>query len=121
MGQEVFRKIVFVIAFFIIIIGLFSYEILPKQQSPKITLATAMITTIYPGATADDIEKLVTAKIEDELSDMEETEEIVSYSKNSVSVILYTVKYSNDYSDEWDKLRRKMTDLQEELPEGAEK
>ena len=115
------KKIVLVIVFFIIIIGLFSYDILPKQQSPKITLATAMITTVYPGAAADDMERLVTSKIEDELSDIEEAEEIISYSKDSVSVILYTVKYSNDYSDEWDILRRKMTDLQPELPEGAEK
>ncbi|MCG8483516.1 MAG: efflux RND transporter permease subunit, partial [Clostridia bacterium] len=114
------RKVTLFFAVVVSIMGIFSYHLSPKQQSPKLELATALITTVYSGATADDIEKMVTSKIEDKLAEFEECEEILSYSRDSVSVILYTVKYSNDFSDEWDKLRREMTDLQSELPKGAE-
>jgi len=77
------KKIIIFIAFAIGIMGIFSYNVMPKKQSPKINLATAMITTIYPGSTADDIEKLITSKIESKLSDMDEKEEIISYSRDS--------------------------------------
>lgn len=115
------RKITLFIAFLLVIIGLFNYHMAPKQQSPKIELATAMITTVYPGASAEDIEEMVSRKIEEELMTFEEYDEVASYSRPSVSVILFTVKVAENYSETWDKVRRRMEDLQRELPENCEK
>lgn len=114
------RKVTLFLAVVVTIMGIMSYQLSPKQQSPKINLAAALITTVYPGATAEDIEEMVTSKIEDKLSEFEACDEIFSYSRNSVSVIIYTVQYAQDYTDEWDLLRREMSDLQSELPDGAQ-
>ncbi|SKC54138.1 efflux RND transporter permease subunit [Maledivibacter halophilus] len=113
------RKITLFVAFLLVIIGLFNYHMAPKQQSPKIELATAMITTVYSGASAEDVEEMVSKKIEEELMTFEEYDEVASYSRPSVSVILFTVKVADDYSKTWDKVRRRMEDLQRELPEGC--
>lgn len=115
------RKITLFVAFLLVIIGLFNYHMTPKQQSPKIELATAMITTVYPGASAEDIEEMVSKKIEEELMTFEEYDEVASYSRPSVSVILFTVKVAENYSETWDKVRRRMEDLQRELPENCER
>lgn len=111
------RKILLFITMMVMIIGVLSYIGAPKQQSPRIQLATALITTVYPGAGAEDVERLVTREIEEELMTLEAYEEVQSFSSPNHSVIFYTVKVSDDYTEEWTSLRRAMEDMQSELPD----
>ncbi|MCH5138721.1 efflux RND transporter permease subunit, partial [Clostridiaceae bacterium UIB06] len=53
------KKIVLVLVAIAIISGFYCYYIIPKQESPDVSSPAAMITTIYPGASPSDIEKLV--------------------------------------------------------------
>ena len=40
--------------------GIYSYYVIPKQENPDVSAPVAVIQTIYPGASAEDVEKLVT-------------------------------------------------------------
>jgi multidrug efflux pump subunit AcrB len=52
---------------FILIVGLIAISQTQREAFPSISLDTVIITTAYPGATAEDVEKLVTTPIEKEL------------------------------------------------------
>lgn len=65
------KKIVLFLVAIAIISGFYCYHIIPKQESPDVSSPVAMITTIYPGASSSDIEKLVTKKIEEKVEEID--------------------------------------------------
>ena len=66
------RKIVLFIALIITAFGFYNYSIIPKQENPHINVNAAIVTTIYPGASPEDVEQLVTEKIEDAAAEVSE-------------------------------------------------
>ncbi|SKD08500.1 hydrophobic/amphiphilic exporter-1, HAE1 family [Chitinophaga ginsengisegetis] len=66
-----------------------NYELLPKFSSPIVT-----ISTVYPGASPNEVESTITKKIEDAVASMEKIKKIISKSSESLSVI--TVELNND-------------------------
>lgn len=115
------KKIVFYLMIVIAIGGIYSYLVLPKQEAPDLNAPVAMITGIYPGASQSDVNKFVTTKIEKKLADMEEYDYASSYTYNSVTTVIVFMKYGIDIDKTWDKLRRDLADLQEELPKEVQK
>jgi len=115
------RKITLVLAVAVMIFGLYSYFIIPKQEDPDITPPFAMLTTIYPGASPEIMEKLVTKKIEDKLVEIDGYQYSQSYSQNSVSIVIMRLRNGADIDESWRALREKMDDLQSQLPEGSSK
>ena len=115
------KKITFVMAAAVMIFGLYNYFIIPKQEDPDITPPFAMMTAIYPGASPEIIERLVTKKIEDKLVEIEGYDYSQSYSRNSASIVIIRLKNGADIEKAWRMLRQKMDDLQGELPEECSK
>lgn len=115
------KKIVLFLVAVIIIAGFYCYYIIPKQESPDVSSPAAMITTIYPGASPADIEKLVTKKVEDKAEEVEGYDYIESYSKNSASIVIVYLSNDTDKDKAWRNLRDKINDLETDLPEGCQK
>lgn len=105
----------------IVILGIYNYNIIPRQENPEITPPIAMITTLYPGASPEEVEDLVTSKIEDELVGIEGFDNCRSYSNNSMSTVILWIQQDADVDKAWEKLRQKMEDITPQLPEGCEK
>ncbi len=96
--------------------GLLAYYKIPKQENPSAVVAAAVITTVYPGASPEDVEQFVTNKLEDALAGLDRVRYTASMSMESASVI--TVMYNDDvYIDEVEtKLRQTVEDVQPDLP-----
>lgn len=110
------RKITLFILVILIGFGIYNYTISPRQETPEIVAPVALISVVYPGASPEDIESLVTSKIEDELSEISGYDYSYSYSKNSIAVVILRLEYDTDIEGAWDDLRQSMIDLQTELP-----
>ena len=110
------RKVTLFLAVLIMLSGLYSYYITPKQENPDITPSIAIITTIYPGASPEDIEKLVTRKIEDEAAELKGYDYSESQSRNGLSIVVVRLRQDANIEKSWTDLRQKMEDLQNELP-----
>lgn len=110
------RKIMIFFVGIIFLAGIYSYYNLPKQEAPNISPPVAIITTVYPGASQENVENLVTSKIEDEIMTLDGYSYSKSYSSNSFSTVILEVEYGVDIDKTWDDLRTKMIDLQNELP-----
>jgi len=115
------RKVTLFLAALIMIGGLFSYYVTPKQENPEITPAYAIITAVYPGASPGEVEKLVTSKIEDEVAELKGYEHSESQSRNSVSVVVLKLSQGTDVEKAWPELRQKMEDIQPDLPGEVQK
>jgi len=112
---------VLVIYILVIVFGWFSYNTMEKAEDPGFTIKTAIITTYWPGATAEQMSLLVSDKIEEVMESMEELKFLQSKNTDGVSTIY--VNIGNKYSDVkpiWDRLRNKVaTDIMPIMPEGV--
>lgn len=83
----------------LILIGSYSAYQIPKESYPEINMGMITVTTVYPGASAGDINDLITEKIEDQIKNIEGIDKITSKSLDSVSSILANLDNDAD-SDE---------------------
>ncbi len=87
------------ISVFILIAGFYTLFIskIRKEAFPEVSFDTVIITTTYPGATPEEVEKLVTTPIEKELKGVDGVKEFTSSSTDNVSFI--SVEISEDVKD----------------------
>ncbi|MDP8216922.1 MAG: efflux RND transporter permease subunit [Candidatus Kaelpia imicola] len=87
------------ISIFILIAGFYTLFIskIKKEAFPEVSFDTVIITTVYPGATPNEVEKLVTTPIEKELKGVDGIEEFSSSSTDNLSSI--SVEISEDARD----------------------
>ncbi len=116
------KSLVIMMMLMIFCAGAFSYYKMPKQHFPKVVLPVASVTVIYPGASAEDMEQLVSEKIEHACMELDgfdkcDTTAGDSYSVTSVNL---SMDLSQDEVDEqFDELRKKLDNLKPELPSGV--
>lgn len=104
----------------ILVAGLSSFYILPRMEDPVLTQRAAIVNTLYPGASAERVEALVTEKIEEELQEIEEIKELRSSSRLGISTVTIELKDNVYEVDEvWSRLRDKLDDAKPLLPVGT--
>src|SRR5947209_11348514 len=82
----------------IVVGGTFSYFKLGQLEDPEFSIKTAVITTTYPGASAEQVEPEITDRLETKLQEMVELKAVYSNSRPGLSVIKVDIK-SNYWSD----------------------
>ncbi len=104
----------------VVVTGIAQFLTFPRQEDPAIVIREAVITAAFPGMRPEQVEELITQRIEAQIRTMPEIDEITSDSKTSVTVIHATTRDEYDNLDEiWNRLRNKMGDLKPELPKGT--
>ena len=104
----------------IMVSGLSSFFLLPRMEDPQLVSRGAFVNTIYPGADPSRVETLISEKIEDALSEIEEIKEIRSTSRESISTIALELRDDVDDGERvWSKIRDRLGDIERELPAGA--
>lgn len=77
----VYNKVLSLLVIFIIIIwGLLSFVLMPKQYNPEIIAPAFLITTDYPGASSEEVYNLITRPMEDKISELNQIDSISSQS-----------------------------------------
>lgn len=102
--------------------GAFAYQSLSRLEDPEFTIKEALVVTPYPGATAAEVESEVSDKIERAVQQLGQLKEVESKSDRGLSTV--TVRIKDQYDKRalpqvWDELRRKVGDVQNQLPPGA--
>lgn len=113
------RKVTFSLALFVVLLGLFSYYFMPRQEIPELSSPAVQIVTVYTGASAKTVEEQITKKVEDEIASLDGVEWIQSSSQDNVSIVIAMLNYKVDYEKQWDKLRVQLDDLHKNMPEGV--
>ena len=88
------KMTVFVLLVMIFLAGIFSYQSMPREAFPEIVIPQIFVSTVYPGNSAIDIEKLITRPLEKEINGISGVDEIISTSIEGFSSI--EVKFDFD-------------------------
>lgn len=115
-------RLLILILILIVVWGLSSYQTLPRLEDPELVSRTALVTTFFPGASAERVEALVTEKIEDQLADITEIQTYESTSQAGSSIITIELRETltlDDVDGVWSRVRDKINAVVPALPTGA--
>ena len=104
----------------VIILGLFSLAKLTIDLYPDIDTNSIMVITMYPGASAKDIEQNVTKPLENTLNSVEHLKHISSTSRENTSVITLEFEYGYDIDVLTNDVRDKLDMVESQLPDDSE-
>jgi len=102
--------------------GITALQEISRLEDPEFTIKQAKVFTSYPGATPLEVEREVTYHIENAVQQLQQLKRVESISKNGSSEITVVIKdkyKKHDFPNIWDELRRKIHDVQSQLPPGA--
>ncbi len=107
----------------ILVAGLAGFAAMPRLEDPLITSRFASIKTVYPGASAEQVDTQITEKIETALFEVQEIQEIKSVSRTGFSEMIAIIEDDidpRDLDEIWSRVRDQLVDVSNQLPEHAE-
>ncbi|WP_282412958.1 efflux RND transporter permease subunit [Pseudomonas sp. PS01299] len=113
------RQIVLFLMLLLAIVGALSYTKLGQSEDPPFTFKAMVIQTRWPGATAQEVSRQVTERIEKKLMETGEYERIVSFSRPGESQVTFIARdsmHSKEIPDLWYQVRKKVSDIRQTLP-----
>lgn len=102
--------------------GLLAYVKMGKLEDAPFTIKQALVLTPYPGASPSEVQSQVTDILEESIQALGELYYLKTENRAGLSKITVYVKKetrADEMQQLWDKLRRKVNDVQNKLPEGA--
>ncbi len=115
-----YRTTILVLTAVLTLGGIYSYVTIPKEANPSIEIPNIVVTTIYPGASPDDVESLITQKIEKEVQSINGIKAIRSTSTEGVSSIIVEFEPDVSIDEAFSKVRDKVDLAKSELPSDVE-
>ena len=115
------NRITFTVLTTILILGMVFYQSLSRDSMPPYTVRVATVVSSFPGSSPERVEQLVTDKVEKIVQELPELKEVSSTSRSGLSVVTVELKDQvkpEDLQAVWDRLRRKLTQIQG-LPSGV--
>jgi multidrug efflux pump subunit AcrB len=118
------RAVTYFVLFLLLTAGVASFFALGQLEDPEFTVKTAVITTSYPGASPAEVELEVTDRIEIALQELKQIEYLESFSMAGFSLIKVNIEpeyWADRLPQVWDEMRRKVRDVETQLPPGADR
>ena len=103
----------------IVILGLFSIINIPKESAPEVDFPVIVISTALPGASAIEVEELITARIENRIQGLSDLESFVSTSQTGFSQIVVNFNVNSDGREKLIDTRESVERVINELPTDA--
>lgn len=117
------RQIVLFLMLLLAIVGALSYTKLGQSEDPPFTFKAMVIRTNWPGATAQEVSRQVTERIEKKLMETGEYDRIVSFSRPGESQVTFIARdsmHSDEVPELWYQVRKKVSDIRHTLPPGIQ-
>ncbi len=90
-------------------------ELMPTMDMPMLIIAT-----VYPGASPEDVNDLVTTEIENEIGTLNGVDQVQAVSMENMSLVVISYDYGKDIDEAYDDLKKKMDVLEASLPDDCE-
>ena len=113
------RKIVIFVVVLFLILGLYIFQLIPKQENPDTSVPAAILTTVYPGASPENVEASVAAIVEDQLSELPNIDEMHTTCMNSVCLTVILYELDTDWAQSKNDLFRTIGTIEDSLPDGC--
>jgi HAE1 family hydrophobic/amphiphilic exporter-1 len=110
---------VFMLVLASILGGTFAYMSMRLELNPDVSFGTVTVSTTYPGASPEDINQLISKKIEDAVSGVSGVREITSTSEEGASIVVLTLELGTDQDAAVNDIRSKVDSIVASLPKDA--
>ncbi|KNH18893.1 multidrug transporter AcrB [Pseudomonas syringae] len=117
------RQIVLFLMLLLAVVGALSYTKLGQSEDPPFTFKAMVIRTNWPGATAEEVSRQVTERIEKKLMETGEYDRIASFSRPGESQVTFIARdsmHSVEIPELWYQVRKKISDIRHTLPPGIQ-
>ena len=117
------QSFVWYLMFVALLMGVFSYFNLGREEDPSFTIKTMVIQTKWPGATQEETLKQVTDRIEKKLEELDSLDYVKSYTRpgeSTVYVYLRDTTSAKDIPEIWYQVRKKINDIRGQFPQGIQ-
>ncbi|WP_105103385.1 efflux RND transporter permease subunit [Microbulbifer pacificus] len=101
------------------LIGALSYTQLGQSEDPPFTFKVMVVNTLWPGASAEEVSRQITERIEKKLMETGNYERIASFSRPGQSQVMFVARdsmRSSEIPDLWYQVRKKVSDIRHTLP-----
>jgi multidrug efflux pump subunit AcrB len=113
------RHVAWVLLFFTVAWGVYGYRAMPQRKDPDIPVRDALVLCAWPGAGAEQVEQLVTRRIEAKIGENSKVERLTSSTRSGLSVVSIRLqKGLTDVGKQFDDIKLKLDTLRD-LPQGA--
>lgn len=100
--------------------GLMAFQQMPREVFPESALGTVTVTTLYPAAAPEDVERLITLPLEEKLEGLDGRKDLVSVSQEGYSLLTITAHTGTDMGSFVEDVRTAVRSGDLELPDDAE-
>lgn len=117
------RQIVLYLMLLLAVVGAVSYTKLGQSEDPPFTFKAMVVRTNWPGASAEEVSRQVTERIEKKLMETGEYDKIVSFSRPGESQVTFVARdsmRSKDIPNLFYQVRKKVSDIRHTLPQGIQ-
>lgn len=117
------QSFVWYLMFVSLLMGVFSYLNLGREEDPSFAIKTMVIQTSWPGATQDETLNQITDRIEKKLEELDSLDYVKSYTRpgeSTVYVNLLDTTKAEDIPDIWYQVRKKIQDIKADFPKGVQ-
>jgi len=121
-GSLRYPQVTLVLTAILFAVGLYTLLTMPRREDPKITIRVGLVSAVYPGATAEEVENQVTRKLEERIFRFAEIRREKTFSTTRNGVVIINVELNQSVSDAdafWSKLRLDLAQLKPDLPDGV--
>lgn len=110
------RVTTYVLTVIVVLLGVISFNALPKENFPEIAIPTIYVGTPYPGNTPENIEKNISYHIEKEMKSIDGVKKIKSQSIQDFSVVIVEFETSVDIDEAKDNVKEAVDKAKANLP-----
>jgi multidrug efflux pump subunit AcrB len=103
----------------LLIAGAYSVIVIPKESAPEVIVPIGIVSTPFPGASAADVEQLVTNKIEDATDNLDNVNKVTSQSRSGLSMVTVEFSANADVDKSIEDLKNAIDTAKPELPDDA--
>ncbi|UVE16723.1 efflux RND transporter permease subunit [Pseudomonas sp. LS44] len=117
------RQIVLYLMLLLGIVGAISYTKLGQSEDPPFTWKAMVVRTQWPGASAEEMSRQVTERIEKKLMETGDFDRILSFSRPGESQVTFIARdsmTSKEIPELWYQVRKKVGDIRHTLPQGIQ-
>ncbi|WP_105385379.1 efflux RND transporter permease subunit [Neorhizobium alkalisoli] len=116
------RSLVWYFMLVFVLVGTFSYLNLGREEDPNFTIKTMVINARWPGASAEEVARQVTDRIEKKLEELDSLDYVRSQTvagQTTIFVELLPTTKARDVEPTWVRVRNMIGDIKGEFPSGV--
>jgi len=116
------RNITVLFTIIFVALGVLALKKMPRDEFPQFTIRTGVVVGVYPGATSEEVEKQLTAEVENYIFGFKEVDKAKTYSQSEEGMMYIFVELTGKVKNPdqfWSKLRHGLNELKMTLPSGV--